>query len=77
MSQCGSTYNCLCRSVPEMHSHVAGKLSSQQTNNLSQMMVFRLIDENRLVPDSLKAGIFCTSINCVSKTCDNLFPVSI
>ena len=26
--QCGSTYNCLCRSVPEIHSHVAGMLSN-------------------------------------------------
>ena len=25
--------NCLCRSVPEIHSYVAGTLSNQQTNN--------------------------------------------
>ena len=24
LSQCGNTYNCLSRSVPEIHSHVAG-----------------------------------------------------
>ena len=28
-----STYNCLCRSVPEIHKHVAGTLSNQPTNN--------------------------------------------
>ena len=28
---CGSTYNCLSRSVPEIHWHVAGTLSNQQT----------------------------------------------
>ena len=32
LSQCGSTYNCLSRSVPEIHTHVAGTLSNQQTN---------------------------------------------
>ena len=32
LSQCGSTSNCLCRSVPEIHSHVAGTLSNQPTN---------------------------------------------
>ena len=31
LSQCGSTYICLNRSVPEIHSHVAGTLSNQQT----------------------------------------------
>ena len=31
LSQCGSTQNCLSRSVPEIHSHVAGALSNQQT----------------------------------------------
>ena len=31
ISQCGSTYNCLSRSVPEIHSHVARTLSSQQS----------------------------------------------
>ena len=29
LSQCGSTLNCLSRSVPEIHSHVAGTLSKQ------------------------------------------------
>ena len=32
LSQCGSTYTCLSRSVPEIHSHVAGTQSNQQTN---------------------------------------------
>ena len=32
LSQCGSTYNCLSRSVPVIHSHVAGMLSNQKTN---------------------------------------------
>ena len=32
LSQCGSKNNCLSRSVPEIHSHVAGTLSNQQTN---------------------------------------------
>ena len=32
LSQCGSTYNYLCRSVPEIHSHAAGTLSNQPTN---------------------------------------------
>ena len=34
LSQGGSTYNCLSRSVPEVHSHVAGTLSNQPTNQL-------------------------------------------
>ena len=32
LSQCGSTCNCLSRSAPEIHSHVAGTLSNQPTN---------------------------------------------
>ena len=32
LSQCGSTSNCLSRSVPEIHWHVAGSLSNQPTN---------------------------------------------
>ena len=32
LSQCGSTCNCLNKSVPEIHSHVAGTLSNQPTN---------------------------------------------
>ena len=32
LSQCGRTYNCLSRFVPEIHSPVAGTLSNQQTN---------------------------------------------
>ena len=32
LSQSGSTYNCLRRSVPEIHSHVAWTLSKQATN---------------------------------------------
>ena len=35
LSQCGSTSNCLCRSVPEIHSPVAGTLGKQPTNNLA------------------------------------------
>ena len=31
LSQCGSTYNCLSRTVPEIYLHVAGTLSSQLT----------------------------------------------
>ena len=31
--QCGSTYNCLSRSVPKIHSHVAGTLSNQPTKD--------------------------------------------
>ena len=31
LSRCGSTYTCHSRSVPEIHQHVAGTLSSQQT----------------------------------------------
>ena len=31
LSQCGSTYNWLRRSVPEIHKHVSGMLSNQQT----------------------------------------------
>ena len=34
LSQCGCTYNCLRRSVPEILSHVAGTLSKQQTNKI-------------------------------------------
>ena len=33
VSQSGSTCNCLRRSVPEIHCHVAGMLSNQQTTN--------------------------------------------
>ena len=33
LSQCSSTQNCLCRSVPEIHSHFAVTLSNQPTNN--------------------------------------------
>ena len=33
LSECGSTYNCLSSSVPEIHSYVAGTLSNQQTKN--------------------------------------------
>ena len=36
--QCGSTYNCLCRSVSEIHSHVAGALSNQPTNKLLNLL---------------------------------------
>ena len=36
LSQCGSTHNCLSRSVPEIHSHVAGTLSKQPTNRKSR-----------------------------------------
>ena len=31
LSQCGSTYNCLSRSVPEIHWRVAGTLRDQKT----------------------------------------------
>ena len=31
LSRCGSTYNCLSRSIPEIHSHVGGTLSKQQS----------------------------------------------
>ena len=31
--QCGSTYTCLSRSVPDIHQHVAGTLSNQQTTS--------------------------------------------
>ena len=31
LSQCGSTYNCLGRAVPERHCRVAGTLNNQQT----------------------------------------------
>ena len=31
LPQCGSTKNCLSRSIPEIHLHVAGTLSNQQT----------------------------------------------
>ena len=34
LSQCGSTSNCLSRSVPEIHLHVAGTLSKKQTTAL-------------------------------------------
>ena len=33
LSQCGSTSNFLSRSVPEIHLHVAGTLSNQQTSS--------------------------------------------
>ena len=32
LSQCGSMQNCLSRSIPEIHWHVDGTLSNQQTN---------------------------------------------
>ena len=37
LSQCGSTYNCLSRSVPEIHLHVAGTLSNQPTNKQNHL----------------------------------------
>ena len=37
LPQCGSTYTCLSRSVPEIHSHVAGTLSNQQANKQERM----------------------------------------
>ena len=38
LSQCGSTHNSLSRSVPEIHSHVAGTLSNQQIRFLFGMV---------------------------------------
>ena len=38
--QCGSTYNCLSRSVPEIHSHVARTLSKQATNKLHRVNAY-------------------------------------
>ena len=35
LSLCGSTKNCLSRSILEIHSHVAVTLSNQQTNSVS------------------------------------------
>ena len=32
LSQCGCMHSCLSRSIPEIHSHVAGTLTNQQTN---------------------------------------------
>ena len=32
LSQCGSTYNCLSRSIPEIHKHVAGMIGKQAIN---------------------------------------------
>ena len=34
LSQCGSTYTCMSRSISEIHSHVAGTLSNQPSNKL-------------------------------------------
>ena len=34
LSQCGRMLTCLSRSVPEIHQHVAGTLSNQQTLHL-------------------------------------------
>ena len=42
LSQCGGTWNCLSRSVPEIHSHVAGTLSNQPTNNLLRPLLASL-----------------------------------
>ena len=42
LSQCGSMYNCLSRSVPEIHWHVAGTLSKQATKpNLGTVSILR------------------------------------
>ena len=41
LSQCGSTYNCLSRSVPEIHSHVAGTLSKNKQQHLLHLHLSR------------------------------------
>ena len=44
LSQCGSTYNSLSRSFPEVHLHVAEMLFKQPRNYLSvNFSVFQLI----------------------------------
>ena len=39
LSQCGSTYNCLSSSVPEIYEHVARMLSNQQKPTTNQAIV--------------------------------------
>ena len=48
VSQCDSTSNCLSRSVPEIHSHVAGTLSIQQTSKQTKKQTNKrtLVHEN-------------------------------
>ena len=46
LSQCGSTSNCLCRYVPEIHSPVAGTLSKQPANNSSVCSTFARMEDN-------------------------------
>ena len=54
LSQCGSTYTCLSRSVPEIHSHVAGTLSNQPTNKQT----------NKPIRDPTCRDLrWCTSLN--------------
>ena len=51
LSQCDSTSNCLSRSVPEIHSHVAWTLSNQPSNNPCCPTMSRL--QRRVLPTDL------------------------
>ena len=72
LSQCGSTHNCLNRSIPAIGLHAAGTLSNQLTNNkfismfvpcsiafLFVCFVFRML---------VVIAFFCSSF-CVSLCC--------
>ena len=60
LSQCGSTSNCLSRSVPEIHSHVAETLSNQPTNQQTlQCLVF---SDGFGLPGDLTLFVKCHSI---------------
>ena len=62
LSQCGSTYNCLSRSVPDIHKYVTGTKTNQPTNQLiiiiiiiMMMMMMMMIAFKGAVRDPLQS----------------------
>ena len=56
LSQLGSVYNCLSRSIPEVHWHVAGTLSGQQTKTSTEdktVHVFKWVSH-------FQTSLYCT-----------------
>ena len=69
LSQCGSTYNCLSRSVPEIHLHAAGTLSNQPTNKqfrhcLLQWLATFTGHASVVLTSVVKQGFFSPVVQC-------------
>ena len=64
LSQCGSSYKCLSRSVPEIHWHVAGTLCNQLTATSPISQTF-LLQPKVLVVRGVFVGV------CVRFYCDS------